>query len=142
MHLPLEVPPGVRALVVAYDYSSRIPSDPELSGGNPDIGLFDPRGTDAGGLGFRGWSGSHKLEFTIGETWATPPYPAGPIQPGTWHVLLGPYKVAPGGCHYEVTISFLERYVDQRMHLRHRLPMVRRLARRYTAFVSGRGAAW
>src|SRR5437588_2927423 len=88
-HVPFKVPPGVAALRVAYDYSERIPSDPELSGGNTlDIGIFDPRGTDAGGPGFRGWSGSHKLEFTIGETWATPPYLAAPIQRGTWHVLL------------------------------------------------------
>src|SRR4029453_11481373 len=31
---------------------------------------------------------------------------AGPIQPGTWHVLLGPYKVSPRGCEYRVDISF------------------------------------
>src|SRR5262249_10150315 len=56
--------------------------------------------------GFRGWSGSHKDAFTLTETWATPPYIAGPILPGTWHVLLGPYKVGPRGCEYEVSISF------------------------------------
>jgi len=92
---------------VAYDYSDRIPSDPQLLDGNTlDIGLFDPHGIGPSSLGFRGWSGSHKLTFTIAEHWATPPYSAGPIQPGRWHVLLGPYKVAPSGCEYEVEITF------------------------------------
>ena len=106
-HVPFEVPPGVRSVHVAYDYSERIPSDPQLTGGNTlDIGIFDPRGIDAASPGFRGWSGSHKLEFTIAENWATPPYLAGTIQAGTWHVLLGPYKVGPRGCEYEVAIGF------------------------------------
>ena len=83
-----------------YAYSERIPSDPRLRGGNTlDIGLFDAEG-------FRGWSGSHKDTFTLTETWATPPYVAGPIAAGTWQVLLGPYKVGPRGCEYEVRISF------------------------------------
>ena len=74
---------------LVYDYSDRIPSDPLLRGGNTlDIGLFDPRGIAASSPGFRGWSGSNKLDFTVAEKWATPPYVAGPIFPGTWHVLL------------------------------------------------------
>lgn len=106
-HVPFEVPPGVRALHVRYDYSERISSDPLLRGGNTlDIGLFDTRGTAEASPGFRGWSGSHKLSFTVSETWATPPYLAGPITAGTWHVLLGPYKVGPRGCEYEVEITF------------------------------------
>src|ERR671933_96600 len=44
VHVPFDVPPGVRALHVRYDYSERIPSDPLLSGGNTlDIGLFGHR---------------------------------------------------------------------------------------------------
>jgi PHP domain len=108
-HVPFDVPPGVRALHVRYDYSERIPSDPLLSGGNTlDIGLFDPRGIAPSSPGFRGWSGSQKLEFSVTETWATPPYLAGPISPGQWHVLLGPYKVGPRGCDYQVAITFGE----------------------------------
>jgi hypothetical protein len=107
-HVPFEVPAGVRGLRVAYDYSDRIPSDPLLSGGNTlDIGLFDPRGIAPSSLGFRGWSGSNKHDFTIAEAWATPPYLAGPILEGTWHVLLGPYKVGPRGCDYSVKLTFL-----------------------------------
>lgn len=85
---------------VAYDYSDRVASDPQLRGGNTlDIGLFDP-------FDFRGWSGSHKLDFSLSETWASPAYRAGPIHAGRWRVLLGPYKVDPRGCDYEVAITF------------------------------------
>ncbi|GAC1695693.1 MAG: hypothetical protein NVS9B6_01720 [Candidatus Limnocylindrales bacterium] len=105
--IPFAVPPGVRQLAIAYSYTDRIDSDPLLSGGNTlDIGLFDPRGTATGGLGFRGWSGSNKLELVVGADWATPPYAPGEILPGTWHVLLGPYKVGPRGCDWRVEIAF------------------------------------
>jgi hypothetical protein len=107
VHVPFDVPPGIRALHITYDYSDRIASDPLLGGGNTlDIGLFDPRGIAPSSPGFRGWSGSNKLAFSVTETWATPPYLAGPIQTGTWHVLLGPYKVGPRGCEYRVDINF------------------------------------
>jgi hypothetical protein len=103
--VPFEVPPGLRQLAVRYTYTDRIDSDPLLGGGNTlDIGLFDPRGTDTGSVGFRGWSGSHKDAFVVGEDWATPPYAAGPMPAGTWNVLLGPYKVGPRGCDYRVEI--------------------------------------
>jgi hypothetical protein len=106
-HVPFEVPRGLRQLHVRYAYSDRIDSDPRVTGGNTlDIGLFDERGTAAGSPGFRGWSGSNKLALTIDEHWATPPYAAGPIGAGTWHVLLGPYKVGPRGCDWAVEIWF------------------------------------
>jgi PHP domain-containing protein len=98
--LPFTVPTEVKALHVEYSYSDRIASDPRLLHGNTlDIGLFDPNQ-------FRGWSGSHKDAFTLSDAWATPPYVAGPLHPGTWSVLLGPYKVGPRGCDYEVRITF------------------------------------
>jgi len=106
-HVAFEVPPGVHALHVHYEYSDRIPSDPLLSGGNTlDIGLFDPRGIAPSSPGFRGWSGSNKLAFSVTATWATPPYLSGPILAGEWNVLLGPYKVGPRGCEYRVEIRF------------------------------------
>ncbi|MFN2519424.1 MAG: CehA/McbA family metallohydrolase [Candidatus Limnocylindria bacterium] len=105
--MPFDVPAGVTQLHVRYGYSDRIDSDPLLTGGNTlDIGVFDEHGIAAGGEGFRGWSGSHKDEFTIGAEWATPPYRAGAIGSGIWHVLLGPYKVGPRGCEYTVQIWF------------------------------------
>ena len=106
-HVPFEVPAGLRQLHLRYSYSDQIDSDPTITGGNTlDIGLFDERGIAEGSPGFRGWSGSNKMEFTIDESWATPPYRKGKIGPGRWHVLLGPYKVGPRGCDWTVEIWF------------------------------------
>lgn len=105
--VPFEVAAGHRQVHIRYDYTDRIDSDPTVFGGNTlDIGIFDPRGTATGSPGFRGWSGSNKLELVIGDDWATPPYAPGPIQAGTWHVLLGPYKVGPRGCDWRVEIRY------------------------------------
>lgn len=107
VEVPFEVPPEVRQLHLHASYNDQIGSDPLLSGGNTlDLGLFDHRGTAPNGPGFRGWSGSNRLDLTIGETWSTPPYRPGPIGAGTWHVLLGPYKIAPGGLDYRIEVSF------------------------------------
>jgi hypothetical protein len=106
-HVPFEVPAGLRQLHIRYSYSDQIDSDPLVGGGNTlDIGLFDERGIAEGSPGFRGWSGSNKMEFTIDEAWATPPYRKGRIGAGTWYVLLGPYKVGPRGCDWRVEIWF------------------------------------
>jgi hypothetical protein len=106
-HVPFAVPAGLRQIHVRYSYSDQIDSDPLIGGGNTlDIGLFDERGTAEGSPGFRGWSGSNKMEFTIDEIWATPPYRKGKIGAGRWHVLLGPYKVGPSGCDWTVEIWF------------------------------------
>ena len=106
-HVPFEVPSGVRQIHLRYSYSDQIDSDPLVSGGNTlDVGLFDERGTAEGSPGFRGWSGSNKMEFTIDESWATPPYRKGKIGAGRWHVLLGPYKVGPRACDWKVEIWF------------------------------------
>lgn len=104
-HVPFEVPAGVNQLHLRYTYSDRIDSNPLLTGGNTlDLGLFDERGIAAGSPGFRGWSGSARDELTIASDWATPPYRAGAIEAGTWHVLLGPYKVGPRGLDYQIEI--------------------------------------
>jgi hypothetical protein len=106
-HIPFEVRAGLRQLHIRYSYSDQIDSDPLVGGGNTlDIGLFDERGIAEGSPGFRGWSGSNKMELTIDEGWATPPYRKGKIGAGTWHVLLGPYKVGPRGCDWKVKIWF------------------------------------
>jgi PHP domain-containing protein len=106
-HVPFEVPAGLRQIHIRYSYSDQIDSDPLVGGGNTlDIGLFDERGTAEGSPGFRGWSGSNKMELTIDEGWATPPYRKGKIGAGRWHVLLGPYKVGPRGCNWTVEIWF------------------------------------
>ncbi|GAB2884772.1 CehA/McbA family metallohydrolase [Streptomyces mayteni] len=104
VYVPVRVPRGVRRLAVAYSYDR-----PQVPAGTPgnalDIGVFDERGTELGGEGFRGWSGGFRTEFAISAEEATPGYLAGPVDAGTWHVALGPYTVAPQGLDYELTIT-------------------------------------
>jgi hypothetical protein len=104
VYVPVEVPAGVRELKVAYTYDR--PSVPAGTTGNAlDIGIFDDRGTELGGRGFRGWSGGARTEFFIRADEATPGYLPGPVREGTWHIALGPYTVAPQGLSYEITIT-------------------------------------
>ncbi|EPD90670.1 hypothetical protein HMPREF1486_05702 [Streptomyces sp. HPH0547] len=103
VYLPVKVPEGVREISVSYRYDK-----PEVPAGTPgnalDIGIFDERGTAPPGRGFRGWSGGFRDSFTLGAQQATPGYLPGPVRAGTWHVVLGPYTVAPQGLDYEVTV--------------------------------------
>jgi len=103
-YLPVEVPEGVRELAVSYSYD-RPPVPPGVPGNACDIGIFDERGTAVNGRGFRGWSGGFRTEFAISRTQATPGYLPGPVNRGTWFVVLGPYQVAPAGLNYRVEIT-------------------------------------
>ncbi|WP_078614730.1 CehA/McbA family metallohydrolase [Streptomyces collinus] len=104
VYLPFGVPPGTAEVHVSYRYDR--PAVPAGTPGNAlDIGLFDERGTELGGRGFRGWSGGARTEFFVRADDATPGYLPGPPRPGTWHVALGPYTVAPQGLTYEVTVT-------------------------------------
>ncbi|MGW3816419.1 CehA/McbA family metallohydrolase [Streptomyces sp. NPDC005046] len=104
VYLPVEVPRGVREIKVSYTYGK--PAVPAGTPGNAlDIGIFDEHGTELGGRGFRGWSGGARTEFFIRSDDATPGYIPGPVRPGTWHIALGPYTVAPQGLPYEVIIT-------------------------------------
>ncbi|MBT2444553.1 CehA/McbA family metallohydrolase [Streptomyces sp. ISL-36] len=103
-YLPVEIPRGVREIHVAYTYD-RPPVPAGTQGNALDIGLFDQRGTELGGRGFRGWSGGARKEFFVRADAATPGYVAGPLDAGTWFVALAPYTVAPQGLAYTVTIT-------------------------------------
>ncbi|NEA64601.1 CehA/McbA family metallohydrolase [Streptomyces sp. SID12488] len=104
VYLPVEIPHGVRELRVSYSYDR--PSVPAGTAGNAlDIGVFDQRGTELGGKGFRGWSGGARTEFFVRADDATPGYIPGPVKAGTWHIALGPYTVSPQGLAYEITIT-------------------------------------
>ncbi|MEU4254054.1 CehA/McbA family metallohydrolase [Amycolatopsis sp. NPDC026612] len=107
-YLPVDVPRGVRQIDVAYSYD-RPPVPAGTRGNACDIGIFGPEGHDLGtARGFRGWSGGFRDRFSINASEATPGYLAGPIEPGRWHVVLGPYTVAPQGLDYrvEITLTF------------------------------------
>jgi hypothetical protein len=109
VYLPVDVPAGVREIAVSYTYDR--PAPPAGAQGNAlDIGIFDQRGIALGGRGFRGWSGGFRTGFTISRTEATPGYLPGPVGAGRWHVILGPYTVAPQGMAYSVEVTL--RYGD------------------------------
>jgi hypothetical protein len=129
-YLPVEVPAGVAELAVSYRYER--PARPHgLPGNALDIGAFDPRGHQLGGAGFRGWSGGARDGFSIGAGAATPGYLPGPVHQGTWHLLLGPYSVAPGGLGWTVQVT-----------LRYGEPGPGFVARPAPARASGRGHGW
>ena len=104
VYLPVQVPAGVNRLSVSYTYS-KPPVAPGLLSNACDIGVFDEKGTDLGGKGFRGWSGGFRTEFTISASDATPGYLPGPVRAGTWNVALGPYQVSEQGLDYSVTVT-------------------------------------
>jgi hypothetical protein len=104
-HVPFELSDDVDQLLIDITYNDRIGSSPLVRGGNTlDIGLFDQQGIESGSPGFRGWSGSEQTRFVIGADWSTPPYRAGRPLAGTWHLLLGPYKIGPNGLDWTARI--------------------------------------
>ncbi|MGH3355905.1 MAG: CehA/McbA family metallohydrolase, partial [Nocardioidaceae bacterium] len=101
-YVPVDVPQGASAIAVSYSVASQ-GSPP---GNVLDIGIFDSSGHDLGNAaGFRGYSGGARSRFTITASHATPGYLAGPVEPGRWHVLLGPYTVAPEGMDWRVEVT-------------------------------------
>jgi PHP domain len=87
-YLPVDVPPGTCALRVELEY--------ERAGAVLDLGCFGP-------AGFRGWSGGARRVFVITAAAATPGYLPGELEPGTWQVAIGLYRLPRGGAEYTVT---------------------------------------
>jgi hypothetical protein len=97
VYVPVTVPAGVREIAVSYTYDR--PAPPAGQPGNAlDLGVFDERG-------FRGWSGGARDSFAISRSEATPGYLPGPVRPGRWHVVLGPYTIAPQGLDWTVHVT-------------------------------------
>lgn len=130
VYLPVQVPQGVASIAVDYSYSH-----PGVPAGTPanscDIGIFDSSGVDPGGRGFRGWSGGFRTSFEISRTEATPGYLPGDVMAGTWHIVLGPYQVAPQGLDYQVHVT-----------LKYGAPGAPYVPRYPPATVNGRGKGW
>src|SRR3954451_11738959 len=104
-YLPFTMPRGVRSLDVRYDFH---PHDTGLgfSTNLVDIGIFDASGRGLGNAaGFRGWSGGARRHFRISRHRATPGYLAGPLTPGRWHIVLGPFLITPPGTPWKVTLT-------------------------------------
>jgi len=104
-YLPFRLPRGTRAIEVRYSFE---PHDTGFgfSTNVVDIGIFDPSGRGIGNsAGFRGWSGGARRHFRITRHWATPGYLAGPLTPGKWHIILGPFLISPPGTPWHVTLT-------------------------------------
>jgi hypothetical protein len=101
VEVEIDVPEGMNAISVAYDYDE---------GSVIDIGVIDPRGRQEG---FRGWSGSNKKHFFIGENWSTPSYRTGPIPGGKWVVeLAGAHIPSDTKYRIEVKAGIMKRFPD------------------------------
>jgi hypothetical protein len=90
-YVPVEVPPGARALSVRLAY--------DRGAGVLDLGCFGPDGE------FRGYSGGARDEFAIADDRATPGYLPGELTPGVWRVLLGLHRVPAEGLRWEIRSS-------------------------------------
>lgn len=104
VYVPFQVPAGVTNITVVQNYSSK------GQGNALDLGVFDPRGTGSidsltGFTGSRGWSGGFRNNFSISAAGATPGYNAGPVLPGTWNVVLGPYTSVAEGIDWQLNIT-------------------------------------
>jgi hypothetical protein len=86
--LPFDVPEGVKALEIRFDYTGR---DARTT---IDVGLLGPGETFEGA--FRGWSGGNKRAFMLSAGDATPSYLSGPVVPGRWRLLLGVPNIRKG----------------------------------------------
>ncbi|MBJ6985777.1 CehA/McbA family metallohydrolase [Devosia sp. MC521] len=98
-YIPYEVPAATSRIDVTLAYAKA--EDAII-----DLGAFDPRDTGyPTAAGFRGWSGGARDTYFIATDDATPGYIHGTIQPGTWTVVLGLYKVPLAGLDVTVTIT-------------------------------------
>lgn len=103
VYQPFKVPAGVTSISVAYNYTLK------GQGNALDIGIFDQRGyanpaTQNGTLTSRGWSGGFRTNFTLANTWGTPGYNPGSIDPGMWNIVFGPYSSTDAGIDWTLNI--------------------------------------
>jgi uncharacterized protein (TIGR03382 family) len=89
--IPFTVAPGTKEIEVRHD---------DLSSANIlDWGLLMPDG------GFRGWGGGNSEPAVVGETASSRSYLTGPLEPGTWEVLVGKAFVPQAPAKYRVEID-------------------------------------
>ncbi|HML46740.1 MAG TPA: CehA/McbA family metallohydrolase [Clostridia bacterium] len=106
LRIPFDMPVDVETLTVAYAYERRRLS--EFGPGHTvsqEINIVDLALEDGQGR-LVGASGSERLSVTIHENHATPGYRPTPLTPGTWHLVLGAYRIEEDGCPVEITLSF------------------------------------
>jgi hypothetical protein len=97
--VPFEVPTGVSAIAIEFDYTGREQKTVI------DLGLLEPG--EQFETAFRGWSGGSKRSFGVSKHDATPSYHPGPIAAGRWHLVLGVPNIRKGhASSYTATIRF------------------------------------
>lgn len=88
LRIPFEVPEGAPSLEVRLTV--------EGAGAVVDLGCEGPNG-------WRGWSGGARRDLVITADRADPGYLPGPLEGGTWHVILGLHLLPAG--HAQVTVE-------------------------------------
>jgi hypothetical protein len=94
-YLPFEVPPGIARIDIGMTSGSLA---------RVGLGLFDARGCHFSSPGFRGVYGSERHEFFVAADSASEGFLPGPIDPGTWWVLV-PVFLAPLPTRLTVTVT-------------------------------------
>ena len=106
--LPFYVPARTTRIDIAYtctpDLSDRRPDENPLDF-VADLAIFDSRGAEFMGAGYRGTSGNSRSTIFIAADDATPGYSPGALPPGEWTVVLGFFRFGPGGCGYQVHVN-------------------------------------
>jgi len=98
-YVPFEVGQGVTRIEVKMRY----PKAPDCV---IDFGCLDAEAGDfPTKKGFRGWSGGAREHFFIARDEATPGYLPGEMIAGTWHFILGLYKVPSKGVEIELEVT-------------------------------------
>ena len=100
--LPFPVPAGLERVTVSYSYTrlSRGAGKSASPVNIVDIGLMDGDGR------FLGWSGSARNMVFVGPYAATEGYLMTDIAPGEWHILVGAYRIPPGGLTVRYEIGY------------------------------------
>lgn len=88
--VPFQVPDGIAEIEVHLDDGS--------AANILDWGLYDPGG-------WRGWGGGNIEPAVLNAEAASRSYIPGPIQAGTWHVVVGKAKVVERPASYRITIT-------------------------------------
>jgi hypothetical protein len=82
VYIPFQVPAGIARMEVMY-----LEGTPQSIG----LGVFDPRGKDFFGLGFRGIAGAERRSFALAGNQATLGFVAGGLPAGEWNVVIPNY---------------------------------------------------
>jgi len=103
-YIPFTVAEYIERIEVTYSYlRHRITPTPQGQKREEvniiDLGLLDQAGE------LCGWSGSQLLSIHVAESSSTPGYRRAPIKGGTWHLILGIYKVQD---EVEVTVTITQ----------------------------------